>query len=59
MRLRHKIGMAILVLVFGGLVLAIFGALLYDALVNGSVLAAATLAVIVLTVLGLWLIHDC
>ena len=59
MQLRHKIGMAILVLVFGGLILAILGALIYDALVYGSVLAAATLGVIVLTMLGLWLIHDC
>ena len=57
--LRHKIGMAILVLVFGGLILAILGALVYEALLRGDIGAIVVLAAIVLTVLGLWLIHDC
>ena len=59
MQLRHKIGLAILVLVFGGLILAALGALVYEALLYGDIGAIVVLAAVALTVLGLWLIHDC
>jgi len=58
MQLRHKIGLAILVLVFGGLMLAVLGALVYEALVHGDIGAVVVLAAVVLTVLGLWLSDD-
>jgi len=58
MSLRHKIGLAILVLVWGGLMLAALGTLVYEALVHGDIGAIVVLAAVVLTVLGLWLTHD-
>jgi len=58
MRLRHKIGSAILVLVWGGLMLAALGVLVYGALVRGDIGAVIVLAAVVLTVLGLWLSDD-